>query len=136
MTFEIFEHRADVGIRGLGKTLEEAFEDAAVAMFSVMVDLDTVRPVETFELEVSASDEEALFVEWLNELLSLADLNGAVFSKFEVEISGSCLKGRAAGEKWDLKRHEPKTEVKAATYSSLLVKNENGSYVAQCIVDV
>ncbi len=136
MTFEIFEHRADVGIRGIGSTLKEAFEDAARAMFSVMVDLDTVRPEETFEIEVSASDDEALFVEWLNELLSLADLNGVVFSKFEAEISGSRLKGRAAGEKWDMERHEPKTEVKAATYSSLSVKNKNGSYIAQCIVDV
>lgn len=136
MTFEIFEHRADVGIRGRGRTLEEAFADAATAMFSVMVDLDTVRPLETFEVEVSASDEGALFVEWLNELLSLADLNGAVFSEFEVEISGNCLKGRARGEPWDLEMHEPKTEVKAATYSSLSVKHEDGSYVAQCIVDV
>jgi len=136
MTFEIFEHKADVGIRGRGKTLEEAFEGAAIAMFSVMVDLKTVQPLETFEIEVSASDEEALFVEWLNELLSLADLNDMVFSEFDVEISENRLKGRAAGEKLDLKRHEPKTEVKAATYSSLLVKNENGSYVAQCIVDV
>ena len=136
MTFEIFEHKADVGIRGRGKTLEEAFEDAARAMFSVMVDLETVRPIEAFEVEVSASDEEALFVEWLNELLSVADLNDVVFSDFKVEISGNALKGKARGEKWDLERHKPKTEVKAATYSSLLVKNENGSYVAQCIVDV
>jgi SHS2 domain-containing protein len=136
MTFEIFEHKADVGIRGRGKTLEEAFEDAARAMFSVMVDLETVRPIETVEVDVSASDEEALFIEWLNELLSVADLNDVVFSDFKVEISGNSLKGRASGEKWDLERHKPKTEVKAATYSSLLVKNENGSYVAQCIVDV
>ncbi len=136
MTFEIFEHRADVGIRGLGKTMEEAFEGAALAMFSVMVDPGTVRPIESFDIEVSASDDGALFVEWLNELLSLADLNDMAFSAFEVEISGSSLKGKASGEKWDLERHEPKTEVKAATYSSLLVKNENGSYIAQCIVDV
>jgi SHS2 domain-containing protein len=136
MTFERFEHKADVGVRGRGETLEEAFVEGARAMFSVMVDLDAVRPVETLEVEVSASDEGALFVEWLNELLSIADLNDMAFSEFEVEISGNALKGKARGEKLDLKRHEPKTEVKAATYSSLLVKNENGSYVAQCIVDV
>lgn len=136
MTFERFEHRADVGVRGRGETLEKAFEEGARAMFSVMVDLNTVKPLEAFEIEVSAQDEEVLFVEWLNELLSLADLNDMVFSEFEVEIAGNSLKGRASGEKWDLKRHEPKTEVKAATYSSLSVKNENGSYVAQCIVDV
>jgi SHS2 domain-containing protein len=136
MTFERFEHRADVGVRGRGETLEEAFEEGARAMFSVMADLKAVQPLETFEVEVSASDEEALFVEWLNELLSIADLNGIVFCDFEVEISGNNLKGRASGEKWDLEKHEPKTEVKAATYSQLQVKKENGSYVAQCIVDV
>jgi SHS2 domain-containing protein len=136
MTFEIFEHRADVGVRGRGETLEEAFVEGARAMFSVMANLETVQPLETFEVEVSAQDEEALFVEWLNELLSLADLNEVVFCEFKVKISGNSLKGQASGEKWDLEKHEPKTEVKAATYSSLLVKNENGSYVAQCIVDV
>jgi SHS2 domain-containing protein len=136
MTFEIFEHKADVGVRGKGETLKEAFEEGARAMFSVMANIETVQPLETFEVEVSAQDEEALFVEWLNELLSLADLNNMVFSEFKVEIVGNNLKGQATGEKWDLERHEPKTEVKAATYSSLSVKNENGSYVAQCIVDV
>lgn len=136
MTFEIFEHRADVGVRGFGETIEEAFIEGARAMFSVMANLDTVQPLESFEVEVSASDEGALFVEWLNELLSIADLNEMVFSEFEVEISGNSLKGRASGEKWDIEKHEPKTEVKAATYSQLLVKKENGSYVAQCIVDV
>ena len=136
MTFEIFEHRADVGVRGRGATLDEAFIEGARAMFSVMANLDSVKPLETFEVEVSAQDDGALFVEWLNELLSLADLNGMAFSEFKAEISGNNLKGAASGEKWDLERHEPKTEVKAATYSSLEVKNENGSYVAQCIVDV
>jgi SHS2 domain-containing protein len=136
MTFERFEHRADVGVRGKGETLEEAFVEGARAMFSVMANIDTVQPLEKFKIEVSASDEEALFVEWLNELLSVADLNGVVFCEFEVGISGNSLRGKASGEKWDLERHEPKTEVKAATYSQLSVKKENGSYVAQCIVDV
>ena len=136
MTFERFEHRADVGVRGFGETLEEAFVEGARAMFSVMVELEGVSPEKTFDIEVSASDEEALFVEWLNELLSIGDLNDVVFCKFEAKISGNSLKGKASGEKWDLKKHEPKTEVKAATYSQLQVKKENGSYVAQCIVDV
>jgi SHS2 domain-containing protein len=136
MTFERFEHKADVGVRGKGETLEEAFVEGARAMFSVMANIETVKPIETFGVEVSAQDEEALFVEWLNELLSIADLNEIVFCEFEVEVKDNILKGKASGEKWDLERHEPRTEVKAATYSQLTVKKENGSYVAQCIVDV
>ena len=34
--FEFFEVTADVGIRSYGKTLEEAFENAALAMFEVI----------------------------------------------------------------------------------------------------
>ena len=32
LSYEYFEHQADIGIRGKGTTLAEAFEQAALAM--------------------------------------------------------------------------------------------------------
>jgi SHS2 domain-containing protein len=40
--FEFLEHTADVYIAAHGQTLEEAFENAALAMFEVMTDTDKV----------------------------------------------------------------------------------------------
>lgn len=134
--YETFEHEADIGVRGLGNTLEEAFENAAIALFSVMVQVGYVEQKHMRTISVSAPDREMLFVEWLNALLSLSDLEHMVFSRFEVAISGASLEGRAWGEHLDHTRHRPHVEIKGATYHLLAVKKENELFVAQCVVDV
>jgi len=136
MNFETFEHEADIGIRGFGGTMAESFESAASALYSVMVTLDRVKPEEKRIVTVSAPDRELLFVEWLNALLSLSDIEHMVFSKFEVAITGTFLTGSAWGEALDHERHEAHVEIKGATYHMLKVAEENGRFVAQCIVDV
>ncbi len=136
MLYETFEHQADIGIRGFGASLEEAFENSARALYSVMVKIDAVRALEARTVTVSAPDYELLLVEWLNALLSLSDIERMVFSKFEVKINGAVLSGSAWGEKLDPGRHEPNVEVKGATYHLLQVTKNNGQYMVQCVVDV
>ena len=136
MNYETFEHEADIGIRGFGQTAEEAFEHAAMALFSVMVNVQAIEPKEKRSVTVSASDRELLLVEWLNALLSLSDIEHMVFSKFNVMIEDTSLTGTAWGERLDQERHEPNVEIKGATYHMLKVAEENGRFVAQCVVDV
>ncbi|MGC9529128.1 MAG: archease [Candidatus Bipolaricaulaceae bacterium] len=140
MPYEILEHGADAGVRGIGRTLEEAFAEAARAMFSLMVELAAVRPCRERAVEVKADDLGGLLVAWLGELLTLRDVEGLVFSDFSVEIGRSpgdlLLRGRARGEPLDPARHQPRLEVKAATYCGLRVGQEGGRYLAQCVVDV
>jgi SHS2 domain-containing protein len=145
---ENFEHKADIGVRGKGRTLAEAFVGAAISMMGIMFDSKCVRAEKTIEIKCDADDIEALLVEWLNALLSKRDLESMVLCRFEAEIgamggdgedaSEKLLSGKAWGEKYDPKRHEAKLEVKAATYSQLKVFQEEGTglWVAQCIVDV
>jgi SHS2 domain-containing protein len=134
--FETFEHEADIGIRGFGGSLKEAFENAALALYSVMVNIDFVDPVEERTVTVSAPDRELLLVEWLNALLAISDIERIVFSKFVVEMEETKLTGVARGETLDRERHEPRVEVKGATYYLLSVKEQDGIYTAQCVVDV
>ncbi|MEM4699484.1 MAG: archease [Candidatus Nezhaarchaeales archaeon] len=138
--YELFETTADVGVRGYGSTLEEAFENAAKAMFSVMSDLSRVRPVEGVAIEVEGEDEEALLVNWLNELLARASIKRMLFSEFKVSIErhGGVIKLRALayGEPIDQQRHELRTEVKAATYALIRVGRVDERYVAQLLLDV
>jgi len=134
--YETFEHDSDIGVRGFGDTLEEAFENVAKAMYSVIVNVDLVKPLSTTVVAVSALDGEMLLVEWLNALLSLSDIERMVYSKFMVKIEGTELIGTAWGEKLDQIRHEPNVEVKGATYHMLKVYKDDDSYIAQCIVDV
>jgi SHS2 domain-containing protein len=134
--YETFEHQSDVGVRGFGATLEEAFANAATALYSVMVDISRVEQKEFRGVNVSADDQEQLLVEWLNALLAVSDIERMVFSRFEVRIEGNRLAGTAWGEHLDRSHHRAQVEVKGATYHQLSVHREQGRFVAQCVVDV
>jgi len=136
VNYETFEHEADIGIRGFGDSMAEAFENAACAMYSVMVNIQTIEPKEKRSVAVSAPDRELLLIEWLNALLSLSDVERMVFSKFEVKIDGTSLIGTAWGQALDRVRHQPHVEIKGATFHMLSVQELDNRYVAQCVVDV
>lgn len=136
-SYSYFEHEADMGIAGRGATMEEAFSQAARAMFNLMVEVDQVRPQKQVFVKCRGHDTAELFVEWLNALLAEADIHRMALARFQVDtLSNSLLKGSAWGEPLDPQRHQPKTEVKAATYAMLFVGREKGRYVARCVVDL
>ncbi len=137
MRWEHYSHPADIGIRGFGPTKEQAFGQAALALTAVITNLQTVQPKELVEISCSDQDDELLFVSWLNALIYEVATRQMLFSKFDVGIENGCLRAKAWGEKIDLKKHNPAVEVKAATYADLKVRqNKNGTWLAQCIVDV
>jgi len=132
-----YSHPADMGIRGIGPTKEQAFGQAALALTAVITHLQTVEPKEAVEIRCEEQDDELLFARWLNALIYEMATRGMLFSKFEVNIANYQLSAKAWGEKIDLKKHSPAVEVKAATYADLKVQqNKNGSWLVQCIVDV
>jgi SHS2 domain-containing protein len=135
--WEHYPHDADIGIRGIGATKEEAFEQAAVALTAVVTDPHNVAPLEEVEIECDAPDDELLFAEWLNALIYQMAVSRMLFSRFEVRIDGARLSGKARGEAVDIDRHKPAVEVKGATYTQLKVaRDETGTWLAQCVVDV
>jgi len=135
--YETFEHGADIGVRGRGRTPEEAFANGARALFSLMVEnFENVRPEHSVPVEVSAETPEELFVMWLNRLITVSDLEGMVFRDFEVHISGESLTARALGEPLDPERHRLGVEVKGATFTLARVEKEGDLWIAQCVVDV
>ncbi len=135
--WQTFDHVADIGIRGIGRSLEEAFENGAKALFSIMIeDLDSVSCKQKQYLECSSYDLTGLFVAWINTLIGLADLKGMVFACFNVEIKDTHLKATVQGEKWSEKRHGRGIEVKGATFTEALVEKRQGLWIAQCVVDV
>jgi tRNA nucleotidyltransferase (CCA-adding enzyme) len=86
---------------------------------------------------VEAPDPELLLVEWLNGLIYNMATERMLFSRFEVEISGERLHGRAWGEHVNVPKHQPAVEVKGATYTELRVfRASDGDWAAQCVVDV
>jgi SHS2 domain-containing protein len=136
-SYEVIEHTADIGVRSFGNTEAEAFENAAVGMFSLIADLESVQPSREFPISVEAEDRETLLVEWLNELLYIFESNGVLLSRFRItDLSETRLQGTAAGEPVDDSRHELKADIKAATYHMLkVIKNDTG-WRTEVIFDV
>ncbi len=131
-----FEHGADIGVRGFGPTLEAAFEEAARALTAVVVDPDEVSPTSSADIACAAPDDEILLVDWLNAVIFEMAARGMVFGAFEVHISEGRLTATARGEPVDRSRHAPAVEVKGATFTELRVAEREGSWIAQCVVDV
>lgn len=135
--WEHFPHQADVGVRGLGATLEQAFEQAALALTAVITDIPTVAPREMIRLSCEAPDAELLLVDWLNLLIYEMATRNMLFGNFKVYLEGSSLAAQAWGEALNTDRHHPAVEVKGATYTALKVAHQpDGGWLAQCVVDV
>ena len=135
--WEHFAHEADIGVRGVGASKEEAFEQAAVALTAVILDPQGLAGEEVVEVTCEAPDGELLLVDWLNALVYQMATRRLLFGRFEVHIDGHRLRARAWGEPIDVARHRPAVEVKGATLTSLRVgRGAGGAWVAQCVVDV
>lgn len=135
--WEHFSHGADIGVRGFGRTVEEAFEQAALALTAVVADIASVDDAEEIGVNCGAPDAELLLAEWLNELVFQMATRRMLFSRFELCIESGRLTGKAWGERIDAEKHEPAVEVKGATYTELAVsRSADGTWVAQCVVDV
>ena len=134
--FEVIEHTADAGIVAYGRDMGEAFVNAAHGMFSLIA--EPVGPSNDFcrEVELQASDHEALLVDWLNELIFIFEADHVILSRFEIaDLSENRLRARVCGNKIDQARHKLKAHVKAATYHSLRIE-EGDSVSVRVILDM
>jgi SHS2 domain-containing protein len=133
--FELIEHTADMGLAAYGKTLAEAFANAAYGMFSIIAELDAVKEVESRRIEIKEDDAESLLFEWLNSLLYYFDVEMLLFKRYDIiEFGEGRLAAVCYGEKYDASRHQLKTGVKSATFHMLEVDRAKNR--VQVIFDV
>jgi len=135
--FESFEVTADEGLRAWGRSMEEAFVNAARGMLDLMVDLKGLRPLESRRIQVKGKDREALLVAWLSELLYLFEVEGFLPVEYEIgNLGDQQLEAKVRGDILDPARHSVKGLVKAATYHLVEVKEVDGRWQVQVVLDV
>lgn len=136
-TYELIDHTADVGLKAYGKTLSEAFENAAKGMFDIITDSSEIESIGQYDIELEAPNLEQLLVDWLSELLYLNTARNQVFGFFKVDIDekNNKLTAKIFGEKFTLSKHKIGTEIKAVTYHILEVKNKK-PYHVQVLFDI
>jgi SHS2 domain-containing protein len=139
--FEFLEHTADVYIRAHGKTMEEAYENAALAMFETMTDSEKIAQTQEETIEVEAEDQYALLYNWLEAMLIKFETDGTLYSKFQISdwketAENFKFKAKVWGEKFDPAKHPQKVGVKAVTYHRMVIIREKDSVVLEFILDI
>jgi SHS2 domain-containing protein len=139
--FELLEHVADAFVASYGDTLEEAFENAALAMFEVMTDTKTVEPKIEDLIKVEAEDEQALLYNWLEQLLIKFETEGMLYSKFKIEEIKRLdnkleFEAKIYGELFNPAKHPSKVGVKAVTYHQMDIKRNGGGFTLKFILDL
>ena len=146
--FELTEHTADVGLRAWGPSVDAVFEQAALAMLSLMYSPDDVQERHEYTLRVEADDAELLLAAWLNEVLYHVDGLHRLLACFHVVtvssppagVGGSGegwrLRVTATGERYDPSRHRLTPVVKAATLHALSLDRTAGGWEGRVLLDV
>jgi tRNA nucleotidyltransferase (CCA-adding enzyme) len=134
--WEHFPHGADIGVRGVGRTLARAFSEAARAMTAAVVDPDDVQAETSIEIRCTGESVEDLFYAWLNAVIYEMATRRMVFGRYYIEIDNYRLHATMWGEPVRPGRHKPAVEVKGATFTQLSVRHDGEYWTAQCVVDV
>ncbi len=132
--YENLEHKADLKIRVFGKTKEELFLNAVLAMEEGLRPENKEQRTENRNIKVKSDNLETLLVDFLSEVLYLVQVNKEIyqdmkFKKFtdiEIEAKLSGKKVESFGE-----------DIKGVTYHDLEIKeNSDKSWEATVLFDV
>ncbi len=138
--YEFFDVTADVGIHAYGETLEESFENSALAMFNVISNTDNVAKSNQFKFTINSEDKISLLYDFLEELLFLHEVEFMIFSDFNIKISKEneeyVLDAVVMGENINWEIHERGCEVKAVTFHMMDVEVKDGLYETCVILDL
>jgi len=140
--FEFLEHTADVYVRSFGVSMQEAYENAALAMFETITKTGKVSPQEEETITVEAEDYYALLYSWLEALLVTSETKGMLYSKFQITdwietVDSFKITAQVWGEKFQPEKHLQKVAVKAVTYHRMVVMHEKeGNVVLEFILDI
>jgi len=135
--YEVFEHTADIGVRITGKDLKGLFINAGLAIFEISSQKQFTRSKAHSEISIKqkANNLEELFINWLNELLSLSSAKGLIFHRIKIKnIEVNSLEAVAVGS--DIANYKVNTEIKAATFHQFKLKQNESGWVAEVILDV
>jgi SHS2 domain-containing protein len=133
--FEILEHKADLKIRVFGKTKEELFENAMVGMFEAARYKPTKQPTtEQITTKIKSVDSPSLLVDFLSEILYLAETKKLVFEKVEFKkFTENEIEAILIGK--PLKRIG--VHIKGVTYHDLDIHQEkDGTWQATVLFDI
>lgn len=139
--FEFLEHTADAYVAAYGATLEEAFENAALATFEVMTDTKKIMQKIEDTVKIEAPDEQALLYTWLEQLLISFETKGNLYSSFKIPKiektkDGFMFTAKLRGEPFNPERHPQRVGIKAVTYHRMEINRKPRKVSVKFILDI
>ena len=121
--FEFFDVTADIGFYAYGNNLNEAFENAGLALFNIISKTDNIEPIATKSFEITSEDKISLLYDFLEELLFLHEIDFMLFSQFSISINkiddGYHLNAIIKGDEINWDKYYRGDEVKAITFHKM-----------------
>src|SRR3989344_6399616 len=137
--YKIVDHTADAKFQAFGKSLDEAFKNAALGMFSILIDPKQVMQKKTFEFEIDSEDLESLLYDFLEKFIVLMDTENFLLSNLEINIeklAADFYKLTCTAKGDTSKNYKTNGDIKAVTYHDMFVKKEKGLWTVQAVVDI
>jgi len=133
-------HTADVKFQAFGKSLEEAFANAAYAFTDVMTNHEKVKPKIKKRIKISSENHESLLYDFLEQFLILLDTENFLLNKIkEIKIiekkKQMLLIASVVGDNQPQK-YDIKIVPKAVTYEEMFIKHEKDIITVQVIIDI
>ncbi len=137
--FEYADHTADVMIIARGRSLGEAFRNAALGVLNLTYDPTKAMPILSIPVQLSGADLEQLLFNWIDEVIYRFDGEKvAIGNDMEVDVNEEEVKltAEVRGEPYDPEKHGFRgTIVKAITYHLMRIERD-GLYRIQFVVDI
>lgn len=136
--FKFLEHTADAKFQAYGRSLEEAFSNAALAMFSIITDTEKVKGNIKKDIECSSKDLKSLLYDFLEELVFLIDTKNFLLNNVkEMKIyKDEIYFLRAVVEGDEAETYETSGDIKAVTYNEMEIKEEKDKAMVQVVLDL
>lgn len=133
------DHTADAKFQAFGKNLEEAFSNAAIALFGIVTDVNKVSTEIEKKIRVVADKEQSLLYDFLEELIYLMDTEGYLVSKVSRLVikktpGALVLEATIQGDTAD--KNEVFSHIKAITYNDMFIIKEEGFVIVQAVPDL
>ena len=128
---------ADLTVKSWGETLEEAFENAALAMFNAMTPLGGIEKTEKITFTIEGDDLGSLLFNFLDELLYHHEVDLIVFSSFDIELDQNNNKLTAVchGDRFNLEKHSQGIAIKAVTFHNMKIDKVANGWTIFVVLD-
>lgn len=138
--YKFLEHSGDAKFQAFGKTIEEAFANAAIAFTDIVVEQKDVEKTIKKTVYINSENKKSLLYDFLEKVLNLMEVERfAIAEVVSLKIfnqSGKYVLDAVLSGDQGLEKYDYKTEIKAVTYNDMVIEEKLDSAMVQVVVDL